>query len=186
VYGLVNQAVKELVLASAGETAWAAVIERSEVRIDPFLAMQPYPDDVTSRLVVACSEVLDRPAEEVLRSFGRYWIGYAADHGYGDLLDLMGDDLPSFLTGLDDMHDRLRLSFPHLDPPSIWPSDVTAGSLVVHYASRRSGLEPFLVGLLEGAAARFGETVEVSSLRGRADGHDHEEFLVLRSPAGGT
>jgi hypothetical protein len=182
-YGLVNQALQGLVLTSYGAPAWQAVAERAGVQSDTFLAMSPYPDELTYRLTGAAAEVLDRPVEEILIAFGEFWVTYSADQGYGELLDLMGSDLPSFLLALDDLHDRLRLSYPELDPPSIWCSDVTPESLVVHYASSREGLNAFVVGLLQGTARRFGERVQVNPLRGRATGHDHEEFLVLRSLA---
>jgi len=182
-YGLVNQAVKDLVLTAFGAPTWQEITERAGIRTDPFLAMSPYPDDVTYRLVAAAEEVLGTPADEILHTFGEFWIGYSAEHGYGELLALMGDDLPSFLLALDGMHDRLRLSYPELNPPSIWCSEVTPRSLVVHYASDRPGLAPFMAGLLQATARRFGERAEVELVRSRAEGHDHEEFLVRRFPA---
>jgi Haem-NO-binding len=181
-YGLVNQAVKDLVLTTVGASAWEQITDRAGIRTDPFLAMSPYPDEVTYKLVAAASEVLERPAEDILETFGEFWITHSAERGYAQLLTMMGHDMPSFLLGLDGMHDRLRLSFPDLNPPSIWCTDVSAGSLVVHYASDRAGLGPFMIGLLRGTARRFGEEAQVRQLRGRTDGHDHEEFLVLRTP----
>jgi hypothetical protein len=182
-YGLVHQAIKALVLSTSGAPAWERTIELAGVNIEPFVALRPYPDDVTTRLVASAAEVLGRTGDELLRLFGEFWISYSAEHGYGDLLELLGHDLTSFLVSLDGMHDRLRLSYPELNPPSIWCTDVTAQSLVVHYASDRPGLTPFVMGLLHGTAQRFGEVVEVRPGRGLADGHDHEELLVLRSVA---
>jgi len=182
-YGLVNLGLQAMVLATSGPAAWDRVTERADVRTEPFQATRPYPDEITYRLVAAAAPVLDRSEEEVLRLFGEFWITHSAEHGYGDLLHLLGSDLPSFLLALDTMHDRLRLGYPELDPPSIWCTDVTPASLVVHYASGRPGLAPFVVGLLHGIARRFDEQVEVRPVRSRADGHDHEEFLVVRSVA---
>lgn len=177
-YGLVNRAVEDLVTAKFGDATWHEVKTRAGVDVAMFVAMSPYPDTVTYDLVGAAAEVLGMPAEEILHAFGEHWIRYSAREGYGELLDLMGDDLPSFLTELDNLHERLRMSFPHLRPPGMSVSDVTDASLVVHYTSERDGLAPFVVGLLRGSAARFGRTVEVTLERGRADGHDHDEFLV--------
>ncbi|MBI4941935.1 MAG: heme NO-binding domain-containing protein [Actinobacteria bacterium] len=177
-YGLVNRAVEDLVTNKFGPEAWAEVKSRAGVDVGMFVAMSPYPDAVTYSLVGAASEVLDLPAEQVLEAFGEYWMQYSAREGYGELLDLMGNDLPTFLAELDDVHERLKLSFPDLVPPSMTVSDVTDASLVVHYRSDRAGLAPFVVGLLRAAAARFGRTAEVTVTRSRDDGHDHEEFLV--------
>jgi hypothetical protein len=181
-YGLVNQSVRHLVVGTFGTDAWARIAVRAGVQEDTFLAMSPYPDEITYNLLAAASEVLDKPAEEILETFGEFWVDYAAEQGYAELLSLMGDDLPSFLHALDDMHDRLRLSFPELNPPSIWCTDVSESSLRVHYASDRPGLTPFMAGLLRGTARRFGETVRVEAGPTRADGHDHDEFLLHRTP----
>lgn len=177
-YGLVNRAVEDLVTHKFGPATWEEVKARAGVDVEVFVAMSPYPDAVTYSLVGAASEVLGLPAQEILEAFGEYWMLYSAREGYGELLDLMGHDVPSFLEQLDDVHERLKLSFPDLVPPSMAVSDVSDASLVVHYRSDRAGLAPFVVGLLRGVGARFGRPVEVSLRRGRDDGHDHDEFLV--------
>ena len=177
-YGLVNRAVEDLVTHKFGTQTWEQVKTRAGVDVEMFVAMSPYPDSVTYSLVGAASEVLDIPAGEILEAFGEYWMLYSAREGYGELLDLMGHDVPSFLEQLDDVHERLKLSFPDLVPPSMSVSDVTDASLVVHYRSDREGLAPFVVGLLRGVGARFGRPVEVTLQRGRSTGHDHDEFLV--------
>jgi hypothetical protein len=184
-YGLVNQAIQDLVLTRYGRPTWVDIVARAEVRVDPFLAMSPYPDDMTYRLVAAAAEVLGARPEEILERFGEFWIEYSAEHGYGELLDLLGDDLLSFLRALDGMHDRLRLTFPDLRTPSIWCTDVTPESFFVHYASDRAGLTPFLVGLLRATGRRFGEDLDVRLMHRRDDGRDHDEFLVLRRPLPG-
>lgn len=182
-YGLVNQAMQDLVVAKFGQRTWTEILARADVHIDPFLTMSAYPDELTYRMVAAAAEILHTPVDDILRTFGEFWIDYSARHGYGELLDLLGSDLPSFLLALDGMHDRLRLTFPELNPPSIWCTEVTPGSLFVHYASDRDGLAPFLVGLLTATARRFGEEAEIRQVRSRADGHEHDEFFVLRRPA---
>ena len=177
-YGLVNRAVEDLVTHKFGPQTWEQVKSRAGVDVELFVAMSPYPDAVTYALVGAASEVLGIPAGEILEAFGEYWMLYSAREGYGELLDLMGHDVPSFLEQLDDVHERLKLSFPELVPPSLTVSDVSDASLVVHYRSDREGLAPFVVGLLRGVGARFGRPVEVTLLRGKDAGHDHDEFFV--------
>jgi hypothetical protein len=182
-YGLVNQAVKDLVLTRYGAEVWAQIATRAGVQIDPFLAMHPYPEDVTDRLITAAAEILELSTDQVLQVFGGFWLEYSAEHGYLDLLDLMGEDLPGFLRAVDGMHDRLRLSYPDLNPPTIWCTDITPTSLTVHYLSDRPGLTPFLTGLLGAAARRFGQEADVRLVRSRQDGHDHDEFLVRHTTA---
>lgn len=182
-YGLVNRAVQDLVLSRYGELTWESIRARAGVPDATFVTMSPYPDEVTYALVGAASEVLDTDPAVILEAFGEYWMQYSAQAGYGDLLTMMGDDLVTFLDELDQMHDRLRLSFPELKPPSIYLSDQVGPSFVVHYVSDRSGLTPFFVGLLRGAGRRFGQDVQIELRRSKDAGDDHDEFLVRTAEA---
>ncbi len=178
-YGLVNRAVEDLLTQRFGAQAWERVRTAAGVDVGAFVAMSPYPDELTYALVAAASAELELPAEAVLGAFGEFWILYSAEQGYGELLAMMGDDLPSFVRDLDQMHDRLRMTFPLLRPPSLWVSDVDEGSLVVHYRSERDGLLPFVEGLMRGAARRLGRDVTTTVLRRRADGADHDELRLV-------
>lgn len=46
-YGIVNKAIEDLVIANFGEEKWEAIKERSGVDIDFFISSEPYDDDVT-------------------------------------------------------------------------------------------------------------------------------------------
>ncbi len=182
-YGLVNRAVQDLVLSRYGELAWESIKARAGVPEATFVAMSPYPDQITYDLVAAASAELGAEPAVVLEAFGEYWMEYSAEAGYGDLLAMMGDDLVTFLDELDHMHDRLRTSFPELTPPSIYLTDSRDGCFVLHYVSDRPGLTPFVVGLLRGAARRFGQQVEIELQRSKEAGADHDEFLVRMTDA---
>lgn len=171
-YGLVNRAIEELVNERAGSAAWEAVCRRAGNAPRQFASMQPYPDSLTYDLVAAASEVLQMPAEAVLRAFGRHWILFTAREGYGALLDAAGRDLRDFLLGLDALHARLAIPMPELVPPRFRVCEETDGTLRVSYASDRAGLAPMVLGLLEGLAERFEAKVRVSMQDDRDDdGH---------------
>jgi hypothetical protein len=149
-----------------------------------FVGMNPYPDEITYQLVAAGSKLLKVPPEQVLEAFGRYWMTFTAQEGYGPMLAMMGDTLPAFLRNLDPMHERLRVTFPKLQPPRITVSDETADSLRLHYFTDRPGLTPFVVGLLKGLAELKHTTIEVTLDRAKTAGFDHDEFIVRFWPAG--
>lgn len=181
-YGLVNKAVHDLVVTKFGDAAWDAIRRRAEVDSVSFVGLRPYPDAVTYRLVAAASEVLETPADKVLEAFGEHWMTYTAQEGYGEILDLTGGDFVSFLQNLNNLHVRIRQTFPGLQPPEIRCADVTADSMRLHYRSHRPGLAPFVVGLLRGLGRRFHTEVEAALDRGRDDGLDHDEFVVRFRP----
>ena len=185
-YGLVNKAVESMTRSQFGEERWLAVKRRAGVDADYFVAMSSYPDDLTYRLVGAASVELGLPAATILESFGRYWILYSAQEGYGEMLRMAGSTLREFLLNLDAMHARIGLSFPELRPPSFTCTDIEAAGLTLHYHSERSGLTSFVVGLLAGLGERFGTPVTVTILARKDEGADHDIFRVAyTTPSGG-
>ena len=182
-YGLVNKAVEDLITSRFGAERWAAVKQRAGVGVEVFVGMEAYPDEVTYRLVAAASEELGLSPAEVLEAFGEYWTLFTIREGYGELLRTGGRTLAEFLCNLHNLHTHVALSFPNLEPPSFWCTDVTEGSLRLHYQSRRPGLAPMVIGLVRGLGVMFSTAVTVALARSRADGHDHDEFVVRFGPA---
>lgn len=177
-YGLVNKAVEEMARAAVGDEGWERIRARAEVDVQAFVGMTAYPDEITYRLVGSASEELGISPEDVLIAFGEHWVRYTAEQGWGPVLASAGDTFPTFLLGLDAMHARVRLMMPALRPPSFRCSDLTASSLVLHHHSPRDGLAAMVVGLLRGLGVRFGVGVDVTHAVTRAQGADHDEFLV--------
>lgn len=177
-YGLVNRAIQQLVVSMKGEAAWQRVCRQAGVGADGFVAMCPYDDSVTYRLVGAVSEELALPASQVLEAFGEYWILYTADEGYGELMATAGDDMRAFLGNLDDMHGRVETVFPAMKLPRFRFEEAGDGVLRVTYTSERDGLAPMVTGLLRGLARRFEQPVRVEHVQGRAPDRPHDVFLV--------
>jgi hypothetical protein len=182
-YGLVNKAVEEMVCMHHGEPVWKRIKERAGIDVDVFISNEGYPDDVTYRLVAAASAELALPAEEVLEAFGAHWVLHTAREAYGGLLQAAGRTLPEFLANLPDFHTRVQMIFPKLQPPRFRCTDVTAGSLRLHYYTHRAGLAPFVIGLLKGLGTMYSTPVGVRVVAARDEGADHDEFEVAWSPA---
>jgi len=177
-YGLVNRAIQDLVIKSSDPATWERIKVRAGLDVDTFLSMETYPDEVTVGLVVAAATELETTPDVLLESFGEHWVTYAAQHGYRDLMQARGDSLFAFIARLDDLHARLSLIFPKLRPPSFKTEEIDARTLRLHYVSQRSGLTPFVVGLVRGLGLLFGVTLDVKVDRRREDGYGHDELLV--------
>jgi len=177
-YGLVNKAIEEMVCSYYGEDTWQKIKQKAEIEIEAFVSMEGYPDDVTHRLVKAASEVLDLSPSEVMEAFGEYWVQYTAKEGYGEMMDMGGDDLREFLENLDDLHTRVGVIFPKLSPPSFACTNETQDSLILHYHSHRQGLAPMVIGLVEGLGKRFDTEVDVTQTQTRDEGANHDEFSI--------
>lgn len=177
-YGLINKAIRGLVIEQFGAESWDRIRRRAKIEEDDFVSMQNYDDSLTYDLVGAASEELGIDAATILDGFGGYWVRYTGVEGYGHLLDSAGSSLPEFLANLDQMHARVKLAFPDLKPPRFRVSDSDEHGLMLHYYSHRPGLAPLVVGLVKGLAERFGDVVEVESLRVETDGDEHDAFRV--------
>ncbi|MEM6254224.1 MAG: heme NO-binding domain-containing protein [Cyanobacteria bacterium P01_D01_bin.156] len=178
-YGLINKAIEDMVCSHFDEDTWEAIKEKAELDdIDYFMSMESYPDDVTHRLVKAACEVLDMSSQDILKTFGKFWVTYTASEGYGDMLDNAGENLPEFLRNLDNLHARVGLSFPQLQPPEFECEEENQEKMELHYHSTREGLGPMVVGLVEGLGERFNTPVTVERIQQREDGADHDSFSI--------
>jgi Haem-NO-binding len=181
-FGLVNKGLEDMVCSQYGEETWEEIKSKAEIEIEAFISMDAYPDDITYRLVDAASVVMKIPATDILEAFGRYWILFTATEGYGSLMEMAGDNLPEFLQNLDNLHARVGLSFPNLQPPSFLCSNLEAESLKLHYYSERPGLTPMVVGMLKGLGEKFDTDVDIQLTNSKAQGNDHEEVSIAHKP----
>jgi hypothetical protein len=99
-YGMVNSAIMDLLVANHGEETWQKVKSKAGVEDEMFISTESYPDEITYKLVGAASEVLDRPAGEILNQFGRWWVLDTARNNYGHLLTFGGRSFGEFLKNL--------------------------------------------------------------------------------------
>ncbi len=176
-YGMVNQAVRGLVVDRFGLQTWTRIHSEAGAP-ENFSAMQPYEDSVTYNLVGKAVEVLGMPAESILRAFGEYWVLEIATKHYGTLMSSTGRDFADFLANLDHMHQRIRVTFPNYQPPSFRVKPLDATTLQVDYYSHRPGLLPFVEGLFTGLGRHFSETVTFEHLADSAHQLPCKRMLV--------
>lgn len=187
-YGLVNQAVADLAVRLGGDELWDRVSAGAGLHGTAFVAMEPYDDEVTGRLVASASDALGIPAEDVLRAFGRHWVLFTGQEGYGALLQAMGRTLPEFLRNLDAMHARITFSMPELRPPSFDCEEVSPTRLLLRYRSSRTGLVPMVEGLLGGLGELLDDPVTVVEVRPADDPRAATDVIVVvdhRGPGAG-
>jgi Haem-NO-binding len=177
-YGIVNKAIQELVTENFGADNWEAVKEKSGIDVDYFLANEPYDDDITFKLAVAASEVLGITVGQVLNAFGEWWILKTGKEKYGGLMQAGGNNLKEFLVNLPMFHNRIMLMYPKLTPPEFKVSEIEANSILVHYHSKREGLQEFVRGLMTGLGKMYEVPCNVELMQSRDDGHSHEIFKV--------
>ena len=177
-YGIVNNAIENLVKANFGDEKWQVILERSNIGMDYFLNSQPYDDAITFALAEAVSEVMQMPIGDVFRTFGEWWIVKTGQEKYGHLMEAGGNNLKEFLLNLPDFHNRILLLYPLLAPPEFKVTDVENSSLHLHYFSKRQGLKEFVHGLISGLGKMYKVPVEITLICSREDNFDHEIFKI--------
>ena len=177
-YGMVHLGMSTMVSDQHGAGTWQEVIAAAGYPDLVSISNESYPDEVTFALVAAACEVLGVEQDDLLRAFGRYWIDEFASQRYETLLDASGDDVPSFLSGLNNLHVRIGLIFPDYEPPRFDVSGQEDRSLMLNYVSRRDGLAPFVMGLLEGIGSRFEVEVDVRQIAKKGEDSDGDLFAI--------
>ena len=162
-YGMVNHAVRGLVVESFGLEKWDTIATKANSPLD-FVALESYDDDVTYRLVGAASEVLGLEPAAILQTFGKYWVAKVATAQYPSLMDKTGTSFERFVSNLDHMHSRIQATFPNYKPPSFRVKTLDEGVILVDYYSEREGLLPFVEGLFDGVGDHFGVSVTLEHL----------------------
>lgn len=160
-YGLINNALQNMICDKFGQEQWTNVLAASGVPADSFLTMRSYDDKITYDLAFAASDVLGAPVATCLEMFGEYWVLETASKSYGSLMDAAGGDLVEFLENLNALHDRITSTFLNYRPPEFQVERLSDGNFEIHYHSEREGFVPFVVGLLKGLAQRFECQMEI-------------------------
>lgn len=176
-YGLVNQAIKQMVLSELGEPVWCAICSGVGIQYEDFDALRSYPDSLTHDLISAVSEKTNIPADTLLRRFGHYWLFHTAKYGYGEVLDLFGHDLRTCLKNLNRMHEHMGAIMPQLQPPRFTVTEDSPTKITLHYYSTRQGLAPMVYGLLEALSKKFDQPVRIEHIPlGTRSNHDEFEL----------
>ena len=154
-YGLVNKAIKGLVIEKFGEEKWDQIALMSDFIDEDFISMGSYPDELTYSLIKNASQVLKADSSFLLEAFGEYWILYTAQEGFTELMNLTGSSMIEFLDNLDMLHSRLHNMMPHLEPPQFSTRNKTENSVELVYVSKRIGMAPMCLGIIRGLGKRF-------------------------------
>lgn len=176
-YGLVNQAMRDLLIKRYGKPRWEEICKVAKISSEDFNLVQDYPDALTDQIISAAQKLLGLSPEELLKALGFYWITYTANEGYGDLMAMFGRDFKSCLKNLNRMHSQMGAMLPKLEPPKFLVEDQNPQKILIHYYSIREGLAPMVIGLLEGLAHKFQDKIKITHFK-KNTRSDHDEFEV--------
>ncbi len=177
-YGLVNKAIKDLVVKGYGEEKWLEICKLSNFEDEDFIDMETYPDSLTYSLVGSASKVSGVDATKILELFGEHWILYTADEGYGEMMNLSGSTFIEFLNNLNLLHERINNLMPDLKAPDFQTRNEKSNSVELEYRSDREGFIPMLKGLIIGLGKRFEMEVQVKQIEFKNQGAQCDVMLI--------
>jgi len=183
-YGLVNKAIEDLVISTAGETEWQRIKTSAGLDDLHLLDTSLYPDEITYKLVASASKTLKQSPEEILHAFGRHWVLYTGRQGWASLFAATGDSLIDFLGNLNEMHARVHTSMPEAQMPEFHLLKANEG-YILEYHSDRVGLAPMVDGILSGLAEQFGESWSIELLE-RHEQHNCDRFQLIKNVSAST
>jgi hypothetical protein len=153
--GIVFSLLEEVVRREYGEETWEALLEATQLD-GVYTSLGNYPDGDLQKLVIAASDALKLPPNAIIRWFGMNALPLFAKR-YPEFFEAH-DSAQSFVLTLNDIiHPEVRKLYPGADVP-YFEFDLSSEVVVMEYKSRRK-LCAFAEGLIEGAAAYYGEAV---------------------------
>ncbi|HWW53267.1 MAG TPA: heme NO-binding domain-containing protein [Acidimicrobiales bacterium] len=178
--GIIFNLVEEVVTTAHGADAWDTVLSAAGLE-GAYTSLGSYPDEDLTKLVVAASDALGLPPDEVVRTIG---VG---------AMPLLADRYPSFFAGhsttrsflltLNEIiHPEVRKLYPGASVPDFTFESSGADTLDLGYRSERR-LCALAEGFVLGASAHFGETVDLSQPRCMLRGDESCLIHCVFSPA---
>ena len=156
--GIIFNLLEEIVVSANDEDAWDDLLARAGV-IGAYTSLGNYPDEELVALIEVVAAARGQSRSECLRWFG------------SEAMALLASAYPTFFVGHrslrtflptvnDVVHAEVRKLYPGADTPELYVEHDDDGDLRLSYASPRR-LCALAEGLIEGAAARFGESVVI-------------------------
>ncbi|VDN56740.1 unnamed protein product [Dracunculus medinensis] len=192
-FGWIHESFRQLITRKYGRPIWLNILELAKYKEGDECYIQHYYDDEeTFRLAGAVATVIGSTVDEVWEAYGGFLIHYTMQTGWDDLLRAMASTLEEFIDGLDSLHYFINNQLYHerLKGPSFRSEQISEGSLLLHYYSRRLGLYPIVKGVVREVARviyKLEIVMKVVDRRQEKFGNlinDHVIFLVKQEFCG--
>lgn len=167
--GVIFNLLEQVVAAEHGEQTWDTLLDAAGLE-GVYTAVGTYPDEEMLKLVEVATEALGIPSDDLLRWFGRAALPLLAER-YPEFFKAHSSTRSFLLTLNDVIHPEVRKLFPGAYAPSFEYDTSHEDALSLSYISHRN-LCPFAEGLIEGAAAHFGEQVTIEQTKCTRRGDD--------------
>ncbi|KAJ0177945.1 hypothetical protein K1T71_006818 [Dendrolimus kikuchii] len=118
--------------------------------------------------------------EKVMHFFGRCFVKFFSNYGYDTMIRATGRYFCTFLQSVDNIHQRMRYTFPRMRSPSMQLTRAHRHGAELVYSSTRTGFTHYLMGqLYEIAEDIFSLKLKVSVVKENMEGNYYVAVLRL-------
>ncbi|BES91692.1 soluble guanylate cyclase [Nesidiocoris tenuis] len=147
-YGMLLQSIQQYIQESYGEDIWKYIAGELGCPIE-FITHQIYDDSLIHSIAKSCSALDGRKSEkDFLTIFGRCFVKFFSCFGYQNFVRASGRFFTDFLQNVDNIHLEMRFSYPKMNGPSMYVTEIDKDGAVLVYRSSRSGFKNYLIGQL--------------------------------------
>ncbi len=173
-HGVIFQQLKAYVGEKLGAQAWNELLAAAGRQGNAFVAVKEYPDEELMLLVSTASRVTGVPVNTLVEDFGAFIVpGLVSMFKFAVRPEWRTLD---FLEHTEDaIHTVVRARNPGARPPELKATRVGPHEVVIRYNSARK-LCPLVRGIATGAAAHYGERLQIRETRCMHNGSAECEF----------
>lgn len=161
--GIINKGIQEMIEMKFGKEAWQKIKKLSKCDEPFFTSSDNYPDEMSSNLVIAASNICSIPQDIFLVEFGKYWIPNIGAKSYPTVFSLAGKNAKMFLLSMNEVHKRVTNSILNASPPEFEYEELSDNCILMYYHSDRK-LCSLLRGLILGVGIHFNEKLTVQEI----------------------
>ncbi|XP_056638922.1 soluble guanylate cyclase 89Da-like [Diorhabda sublineata] len=154
-YGMLLESVAHFIQIEYGEDVWTAIKKAANCEYQVFNTHQVYPDNLMSNLAVGAATVLGASQDSFMHFFGRCFVRFFCHLGYDVTVKATGRYFTDFLESVDNIHSQFCFTYPKMQSPSMYLTDIDANGCVLIYRSCRDGFTQYLMGQLIQVAKDF-------------------------------
>lgn len=158
-HGMINRAIQGFMCDTYGKDAWHEIATTADLGFDEFEAMLTYDDVLTTNVIDAIVDQMDKPRDQLLEDIGTYLVSNPNMESLRRLLRFGGVNFVEFLHSLDDLPDRARLAVSDLELPKMELREHNVTQFSLTLSASQFGWGNVVVGLLRAMADDYGALV---------------------------
>lgn len=151
--GLINRSIEIFLKETYGAETWEVLCQATGLDPRGFSSLKAYPDELTSTLLRAAAQTLNKSALDLLEDTGSWLV---RREPIRRLLRFSGSEFEEFVFALEELPGRARMALAVLDFPPIVVLSPEKGSFEITGTGWLYGLEWIIAGALRGMADDFG------------------------------